>query len=167
MTAPTRRLLRHAPAVRRFVVVGAVIGVATALLVIAQAELLATTVARGLLGGAGLAELAAPLVALSVVVPGRRAALSWERRSPPSGRRQQRPCSFAPPCSTTCCDWDRATRTPLPLFMVLIGLHTRSRTGRQWRALAEELSGLPRVSCPRRPSATFVETTPALMLERS
>src|SRR3981081_3171152 len=63
-SAPTRRPLRPVPAVRGFVGLAAAIGVVTALLVIAQAELLANTVARAFLGGAGPAELTVPLVAL-------------------------------------------------------------------------------------------------------
>ncbi|GAA1319198.1 thiol reductant ABC exporter subunit CydD [Pseudonocardia xinjiangensis] len=194
MTAPTRRLLRHAPAVRRFVGVGAAIGVATALLVIAQAELLATTVASGFLGGAGVAELAAPLMALSAVVLG-RAALSWgaevaAQRAAAAAVTQLRaavldhvlrlgprhpglpatgglatlasrgvdgldgyvgrylpqllvgavvPLVVAVRILTA--DWVSAlvvgvTVPLIPVFMVLIGLHTRARTGRQWRALA-------------------------------
>lgn len=72
----TRRLLQHAPAVRVFIGLGAAIGVVTALLVIAQAGLLSSTVARAFLGGTGLAELAVPLVALLGVVLA-TAALGW------------------------------------------------------------------------------------------
>ncbi|MFD1531563.1 hypothetical protein, partial [Pseudonocardia aurantiaca] len=76
MTGLNRRLLQHAPAVRGFVGLGAAIGVATALLVIAQAGLLAEAITAAFLGGAGLADLAALVTALVGVVLG-RAALAW------------------------------------------------------------------------------------------
>src|SRR3990170_5003036 len=71
-----RQALPHAPAIRGFVGLSAGIGVATALLVITQAGLLAETIAAAFLDGAGLADLAVPLVALVGVVLG-RAALGW------------------------------------------------------------------------------------------
>src|SRR5690242_13221062 len=76
MTALGRRLLRYAPAIRGFVGLSAGIGVATALLVITQAGLLAEVIATAFLDGAGLADLAVPLVALVGVVLA-RAALGW------------------------------------------------------------------------------------------
>ncbi|MHA6616825.1 thiol reductant ABC exporter subunit CydD [Pseudonocardia sp. DLS-67] len=76
MSGLDRRLLRHAPAVRGFVGLGAGIGLASAVLVIAQAGLLADTIAAAFLGGAGLETLAVPLAALACVVVG-RAALGW------------------------------------------------------------------------------------------
>ena len=190
-----RRLLRLAPAVRGFVVLGAAIGVATAVLVIAQAGLLADTIARAFLGGAGLAELALPLVLLLAVVVG-RAALGWAgevaaqraaaavvaqvrarlldhvlRLGPRHPGPAVRPGSwprwpsrgvdgldgyvgrYLPQLLVAAvvplvvgvriltADWVSAvlvgvTVPLIPLFMVLIGLHTRSRTARQWRALA-------------------------------
>jgi ATP-binding cassette, subfamily C, bacterial CydCD len=194
VTAPTRRLLRHVPAVRGFVGLAAAIGVVTALLVIAQAELLANTVARAFLGGAGAAELTVPLVALLGVVLG-RAALGWggeiaSQRAAASAVAQLRAVVLDhvlrlgprhPGLPSTgqlatlagrgvdgldgyvgrylpqlivgtvvplvvgirilTADWVSAllvgvTVPLIPLFMVLIGLHTRARTGRQWRALA-------------------------------
>jgi ATP-binding cassette subfamily C protein CydCD len=71
-----RRLLRHVPAVRRFAGLGAAMGIASAVLVIAQAGLLADTIAAAFLAGAGLGTLAVPLGALACVVLG-RAALAW------------------------------------------------------------------------------------------
>ena len=70
------RLLRHAAAARRFLVLSVLLGVATAVTVIAQAHLLADVVARGFLGGADLAAVAGALVALTAVVT-IRAALTW------------------------------------------------------------------------------------------
>jgi ATP-binding cassette, subfamily C, bacterial CydCD len=76
MSGLDRRLLQYVPAVRGFVWLGAAIGVASALLVIAQAGLLAEMIAAEFLGGAPLAALTMPLVALAGVVVG-RPALGW------------------------------------------------------------------------------------------
>jgi ATP-binding cassette subfamily C protein CydCD len=189
-----RRLLHHAPAVRGFIGLGATIGLVTALLVIAQAELLASTIARAFLGGAGLAELAVPLVALLCVVLG-RAALGWggevaAQRAAAAAVAQLRAAVLDhvlrlgprhPGLPSTgelatlasrgvdgvdgyvgrylpqlvvgamvplvvgvrilTADWVSAllvgiTVPLIPLFMVLIGLHTTARTARQWQALA-------------------------------
>ncbi len=194
MTALDRRLLRHAPAIRGFVGLSAGIGVATALLVIAQAGLLAEAIATAFLGGAGLADLAVPLVALVAVVLG-RAALGWAgevaaQRAAASVVAQLRaalldhvlrlgPRHAGLPSTgqlatlasrgvdgldgyvgrylpqllvgavvplvvgvrILTADWVSAllvgvTVPLIPLFMVLIGLHTKARTARQWRALA-------------------------------
>jgi ATP-binding cassette subfamily C protein CydCD len=70
------RLLRHVRPARTFVVLTAVAGVATAGLVVAQADLLSQVVARAFLDRAPLAALTALLVGLSVVVAG-RALLAW------------------------------------------------------------------------------------------
>ena len=70
------RLLRHASAARRFVILAAATAVLTAGLVLVQAQLLAGGVTRAFLGGAGLTDLAPLLVALLVVVGG-RAGLAW------------------------------------------------------------------------------------------
>ncbi len=70
------RLLRHASAARTFVGLTAALAVATAVLVLVQAELLARGIDGAFLGGAGLAELAPLLLGLVVVVAG-RAALTW------------------------------------------------------------------------------------------
>jgi ABC-type transport system involved in cytochrome bd biosynthesis fused ATPase/permease subunit len=70
------RLLRHA---RRAVVPIAVLaglGLATALLVVAQAWLLATVITRVFIDKATLPETAVPVVVLAVVTLG-RAALAW------------------------------------------------------------------------------------------
>ncbi|MEJ2866130.1 thiol reductant ABC exporter subunit CydD [Actinomycetospora sp. OC33-EN08] len=65
------RLLRHVAAARRHVVLCAGVGIATAGLVVAQADLIACAVTRGFLGGAGLAALGGTLAALLAVVAGR------------------------------------------------------------------------------------------------
>ncbi|MFC5137312.1 thiol reductant ABC exporter subunit CydD [Actinomycetospora rhizophila] len=65
------RLLRHVAPMRRHVVLCAVVGIATAALVVVQADLLATAVSRGFLGGEALAALGGVLAALLAVVAGR------------------------------------------------------------------------------------------------
>src|SRR6185437_1897889 len=70
------RLLRHASAARRFVILAAATAVLTAGLVLVQAQLLAGGVTRAFLGGDTLVALAPVLVALLVVVAC-RAALAW------------------------------------------------------------------------------------------
>jgi ATP-binding cassette, subfamily C, bacterial CydD len=69
------RLLRRARAARRLLVVDAALGVAAALLVLAQAVLLARVAARGF-GGASLTDVTPALAALVVVVTA-RAATVW------------------------------------------------------------------------------------------
>jgi thiol reductant ABC exporter CydD subunit len=69
------RLVRRARAVQALLVVDAALGVAMALLVLAQAVLLARVAARSV-GGASLDEVAWPLVALACVV-GARALATW------------------------------------------------------------------------------------------
>jgi ATP-binding cassette subfamily C protein CydCD len=194
MAGLDRRLLRHAPAVRGFVVLAAALGVVTALLVVTQAGLLADVIAPAFLGGAGLVELTPALVLLLCVVAGRAAVgcggevaaqraaasvvgqlrarlldhvLRLGPRHPelPStgelatlagrgvdgldgyvGRYLPQllvgavvPLVVAVRILTA--DWVAAvlvgvTIPLIPLFMVLIGLHTRHRMARQWRALA-------------------------------
>src|SRR5437867_2575986 len=68
------RLLRHARAVRRLLVVDAVLGVAAALLVLAQATLVAHIAARTF-GGAPLGDLVLPLSLLVAAVVARAAAV--------------------------------------------------------------------------------------------
>jgi ATP-binding cassette subfamily C protein CydCD len=70
------RLLRHASAARTFVALTAALAVATAGLVLVQAELLASGIDRAFLGGAGLDELTPLLIGLLAVVAG-RAGLTW------------------------------------------------------------------------------------------
>ncbi|WP_206796394.1 thiol reductant ABC exporter subunit CydD [Amycolatopsis sp. MtRt-6] len=70
------RLLRHASAVRPFVLACAALGVLTAMLVLAQAELLAKTITWAFLDGFGLLSLALPL-GLLVLVVFARAGLAW------------------------------------------------------------------------------------------
>ncbi|OLT12836.1 hypothetical protein BJF78_23555 [Pseudonocardia sp. CNS-139] len=70
------RLLRHASAARRFVLLTAGVAVLTAVLVLLQAQLLADAVAGAFLGGLGPAELGGPLLLLLGLVAG-RAVLAW------------------------------------------------------------------------------------------
>ncbi|MCX6463087.1 MAG: thiol reductant ABC exporter subunit CydD, partial [Pseudonocardiales bacterium] len=70
------RLLRHASAARRFVGLTAAAAVATAGLVLVQAQLLAGAIDAAFLGGATLAVLAPALVALAAVAAG-RGLLAW------------------------------------------------------------------------------------------
>jgi ATP-binding cassette subfamily C protein CydCD len=188
------RLLRHASAARRFVGLTAAVAVATAVLVLVQAELLARGIDGAFLGGAGLAELAPLLLGVLVVVAG-RAALTWagevaahrastdvirqlrarlvehtlrlgprHRDLPPTGELATLatrgldglegyfsrylptllvaavvPVVVA--ARVVAADWVSglvvALTVPLiPIFMILIGLHTERSTRRQWRTLA-------------------------------
>ncbi|MFD8496096.1 thiol reductant ABC exporter subunit CydD [Amycolatopsis sp. NPDC059657] len=70
------RLLRQAGAARPFIIACAALGVATAALVLAQAELLAKAITDAFLGGAGLAALALPIGLLAAVVLA-RAGIAW------------------------------------------------------------------------------------------
>ncbi len=74
------RLLAHARASRTYVAATAGIGVVTALLVIAQAGLLASGITAAFLDGADLADLRPTLVALAAVVAG-RVLLAWVQES--------------------------------------------------------------------------------------
>ena len=76
MRALDPRLLRYARATRTFLFVSVALGSLGALLIVAQAWLLADVVARAFLGGDGLARLRPPLIVLLVVVVA-RAALAW------------------------------------------------------------------------------------------
>jgi len=70
------RLLRYARATRTFLFVSVALGSLSALLIVAQAWLLADVVARAFIGGRSLAQLRTPLIALLVVVVA-RAVLAW------------------------------------------------------------------------------------------
>ncbi len=70
------RLLEHAPATRSFIARAVTIGAIAALLVIAQAWLLADIVSAAFAAGKGLAQLRGPLEGLFCVVLA-RAALAW------------------------------------------------------------------------------------------
>jgi thiol reductant ABC exporter CydD subunit len=70
------RLLRHARATRPFLLASVSLGVLSALLIVAQAWLVADVVSRAFRGGEGLARLHAPLIALLLVVLA-RAARAW------------------------------------------------------------------------------------------
>jgi thiol reductant ABC exporter CydD subunit len=74
LSALDPRLLRHARAVRRLLVVDAALGVAAALLVLAQATLLAHVAARTF-GGTPLGDLVLPLGLLVAAVVARAAAV--------------------------------------------------------------------------------------------
>ena len=188
------RLLRHASAARTFVGLTAAVAVATAGLVLVQAELLARGIEGAFLGGAGLGELTPLLLGLVVVVAG-RAGLTWagevaahrassdvirqlrarlvehtlrlgprHRDLPPTGELATLatrgldglegyfsrylptlliaavvPVVVA--ARVLAADWVSglvvALTVPLiPIFMILIGLHTERSTRRQWRTLA-------------------------------
>src|SRR5271166_6038969 len=70
------RLLSHAPATRSFIAVAVMLGSVAALLVIAQAWLLADVISGAVAAGDGLAELGGALAALLCVVLA-RAVLAW------------------------------------------------------------------------------------------
>jgi thiol reductant ABC exporter CydD subunit len=72
------RLLEYARATRPYLVALIVLGGVTALLIIAQAWLLADVIASALRGGKGVAQLSLPLEALLCVVLA-RAAVAWGR----------------------------------------------------------------------------------------
>ena len=74
------RLLHYARATRRYVAATAGIGIVGALLVIAQAGLLASAITAAFLGGADLDALAPTLLALAAVLLG-RALLAWLQES--------------------------------------------------------------------------------------
>jgi len=188
------RLLRHASAARRFVILVAATAVLTAGLVLVQAQLLASGVTRAFLGGEALAALAPVLMALLVVVAC-RAALAWlaevaAHRASTDVIRQLRSKLVAhalrlgprhgglPPTGELATLATRGldglegyfsrylptllvaavvpavvacrilfadllsgvivglTVPLIPIFMILVGLHTQRSTRRQWRALA-------------------------------
>ncbi len=188
------RLVRHASAARTFVVLTAAVAVATAGLVLVQAELIARGIAGAFLDGTGLGALAPLLIGLVAVVAG-RAALSWagevaahrastdvirqlrarlvdhvlrlgprHRDLPPTGElgtlatrgldglegyfSRYLPtllvAAVVPAVVTVrilAADWVSglvvALTVPLvPIFMILVGLHTERSTRRQWRTLA-------------------------------
>jgi thiol reductant ABC exporter CydD subunit len=70
------RLLRYARATRTFLFVSVALGSLGALLIVAQAWLLADVVARAFIGGRSLAQLRTPLTVLLAVVVA-RALLAW------------------------------------------------------------------------------------------
>ena len=76
MRALDRRLLGYARSTRTFLLVSVALGTGSALLIVAQAWLLADLVARAFLGGRTLDQLRAPLIALLVVVL-LRACVAW------------------------------------------------------------------------------------------
>ncbi|HEY3864745.1 MAG TPA: thiol reductant ABC exporter subunit CydD [Solirubrobacteraceae bacterium] len=76
MKALDQRLLEYARATRTFLFLSVGLGVLSALLIVAQAWLLADVVARAFLGGKGLAQLQTPLVVLLLVVLA-RATVAW------------------------------------------------------------------------------------------
>ena len=70
------RLLRYARTTRRFVVLAVAVGGATALLVVAQAALIATIVAEAFVEHRSVTSLRTPIALLLAVIAG-RAALAW------------------------------------------------------------------------------------------
>jgi thiol reductant ABC exporter CydD subunit len=71
-----QRLLAYARATRTFLFASVGLGVLSALLIVAQAWLLADVVARAFLGGRGLEQLQTPLIILLLVVLA-RATVAW------------------------------------------------------------------------------------------
>jgi thiol reductant ABC exporter CydD subunit len=71
-----QRLLRYAHATRAFLLVSVALGTLSALLILAQAWLLADVISRAFIGGRSLAQLHGPLGALLLVVLA-RAAVAW------------------------------------------------------------------------------------------
>src|SRR4051812_7783729 len=198
MRSVHHRLLAVARPARRYLATCVAIGAATAGLVVVQADLLAFTISRAFRGGADLAALTGPLVALSGVFA-LRAALAWAQESAAhaasagtvrdlrgrllraalehgpgwlSGRRSGELAALATRgvdaldpyfarylpqlvlavivpvvvgVRILAADWLSAlvvavTLPLIPVFMVLVGLATRTVTQRRWRAL-EVLSG--------------------------
>ena len=187
------RLLRHARAVRGYMVVAAVLGVVVTGMVVAQAELLARLLASAA-RGTGPAVLSSALIALLAVVAVRAAAAyggevaalraaaavksqlrptlaACLQRLGPGWLGRQQPGEIAtvatrgldgldpyfarylPQLVLAClvpaavlatvaaADWISAviiavTLPLIPVFAVLVGLHTRARTQRQWQLLA-------------------------------
>ncbi len=76
MRALDPRLLRYARATRAFLIVSVCLGVLSALLIVAQAWLLADVVSRAFTGEKSVAQLQTPLAALLVVVVA-RAGVAW------------------------------------------------------------------------------------------
>ena len=70
------RLLRYARTTRRFVVLAVAVGGATALLVVAQASLIATIVAGAFVEHRSVTSLRTPIAVLLAIIAG-RAALAW------------------------------------------------------------------------------------------
>jgi thiol reductant ABC exporter CydD subunit len=71
-----QRLLAYARATRKFLFFSVALGVLSALLIVAQAWLLAEVVSRAFLGGRSLAQLQTPLIVLLLVVLA-RATVAW------------------------------------------------------------------------------------------
>ncbi len=76
MRALDPRLLHHARATRAFLLASVALGLLAALLILAQAWLLADVVARAFLGGEGTSALRTPLILLLLVVLA-RASVAW------------------------------------------------------------------------------------------
>ncbi len=76
MKALDKRLLAYARATRTFLFLSVGLGVISALLIVAQAWLLADVIAHAFLGGRGLEQLQTPLIALLLVVLV-RATVAW------------------------------------------------------------------------------------------
>ena len=70
MSALDPRLLHYARATRTFLLASVALGVLAALLIVAQAWLLADVVARAFLGGEGASALRTPLILAAARRPG-------------------------------------------------------------------------------------------------
>ena len=85
MRALDPRLLRYARATRAFLGLSVVLGVVSALLVVAQAWLIAEVVSKSFLGHEDLSQLQDQLLALLAVVVA-RALVAWGAELAPGGR---------------------------------------------------------------------------------
>jgi ATP-binding cassette subfamily C protein CydCD len=74
--SPARRLIASGRIASGWLIAAVALGVVAALLAVAQAALLATTISGAFIGGLGVEGLAGPLVALAVVL-GLRSVLGW------------------------------------------------------------------------------------------
>ena len=81
------RLLHHARATRPYLLLSVVLGTVTALLIVAQAWLLATAVAGAFIDGKGLGDLGGAVWALLAVVVAPRRRDLVQPRSRPTARR--------------------------------------------------------------------------------
>ena len=101
MRALDPRLLRYARATRTFLFVSVSLGVLSALLIVAQAWLLADVVSRAFIGGSGVAQLHTPLAAAARGRAGSRALSRGAPSSRRAGPRRARSRSCAARCSST------------------------------------------------------------------
>src|SRR5689334_11944235 len=143
------RLLRQAGSARGYLAVTVALGLAGAVLILFQADLLSRALA-GAARGTGIAALAGVLAWLGVVVAGRAVAAAGGEAA---GLRGTGPLAVL--TAVALADWISAviiavTLPLIPLFGILIGWHTRAQTQRQWQLLArlgghflDVVAGLP------------------------